>query len=334
LAYGSGRHRVTDLLISIPPQRADEDTYFIWPLWARFEDIPDAPDDVLGWGRVASGSRFRPEAGYMGPGSSGFNDANIIWDFSGRRFLEQGNIVLQSRLNDNLDVSGMRLVFAFDVPDQFKADNRHGSPGLWLPDIPPPSQISNFSGMVPMFRTASFQNMQRQGNPFLFNHTFNQTNTPQRNTDVEFFYQLTGTINGSVIPANLLVGRLDIIPGTAIPADWFRRVRPFAFGIHGITRQRSGVTVLNNVINASRREHVFLDFRLLRPGRVTIQVFTLDGTLVRVLKQQHMSPLGDRFHRVSWDGTNNSGRPVARGMYFIRIVAPDIDEIRKVMVVR
>jgi hypothetical protein len=37
---------------------------------------------------------------------------------------------------------------------------------------------------------------------------------------------------------------------------------------------------------------------------------------------------------VNWDGRNLSGDPVARGMYFIRIVAPGIDEIRKVIVVR
>jgi flagellar hook assembly protein FlgD len=35
-----------------------------------------------------------------------------------------------------------------------------------------------------------------------------------------------------------------------------------------------------------------------------------------------------------WDGTNLGGRPVARGMYFVRVVGPDIDEIRKVMVVK
>ena len=337
--YGSAEHRVTDMLISIPPRRIDEDTYFIWPLWARYEDRLDALDnDVLGWG-----NHNRPQAGYMGPGGSGFNDANIIWDFTGRRFLELDSIVMQSRLSNNLPGLAARLVFDFDVSDELRADNRHGSPSLWLPDMPPhfvfpppllPPPVGSFYGIVPrLSRAANFQNMNQAG-AFLFNHTFNETNTPQRNTNVEFFYQLSGTVNGTPVPSNLLAARLDITPGTAIPADWFRRVRPFSFGIHGITRQRSGVTILNNVINSSRRERVFLDFRLLRPGRVTIQVFTLDGTLVRVLEQGHRPASGHRYHRVSWDGTNNAGRPVARGMYFIRIVAPDIDEIRKVMVVR
>ena len=342
IIYGSALHRVTDMLISIPPRRIDENRFFVWPLWARYEDRLDILDnDVLGWG-----NHNRPQAGFMGPGGSGFDDATIIWDFTGRRFLELYTIILQSRLNNNLPGLHINMVFDFDVADEFRADDTHGSPRLWLPDLPPhlvfptPSSpflhppVGNFFGMVPRFQTASSQAL-TQVSPFLFNHRFDGTNTPQRNTSVEFFYQLTGTLaSGAAVPSNLLVARLDITPGTDIPADWFRRVRPFSFGIHGITRQRSGVTILNNVINSDRRERVFLDFRLLRAGRVTIQVFTLDGTLVRVLEQGHRPASGNRYHRVSWDGTNAAGRPVARGMYFIRIVAPDIDEIRKVMVVR
>jgi fibronectin-binding autotransporter adhesin len=37
---------------------------------------------------------------------------------------------------------------------------------------------------------------------------------------------------------------------------------------------------------------------------------------------------------VFWDGRNSGGRIVAKGIYFIRIVAPDIDETRKVLVVK
>jgi len=180
--------------------------------------------------------------------------------------------------------------------------------------------------MVPRFTPPISGEAPHTSSPPLFNYRLDRDRFPS-NGVFEFFCRLDPA-------SDLLAARLDILPGAPIPTDWFRRVRPFSFGIHGITRQRSGVTILNNVINASRRERVFLDFRLLRAGRVTIQVFTLDGTLVRVLEQGHRPASGNRYHRVSWDGTNNAGRPVARGMYFIRIVAPDIDEIRKVMVVR
>ena len=40
------------------------------------------------------------------------------------------------------------------------------------------------------------------------------------------------------------------------------------------------------------------------------------------------------MHYYHWNGTNNSGNAVARGIYFIRVVGPGIDETRKVMVVK
>jgi len=39
-------------------------------------------------------------------------------------------------------------------------------------------------------------------------------------------------------------------------------------------------------------------------------------------------------HRITWDGRNRAGQVVARGLYFIRVVGPNLDEIRKVLVVR
>ncbi|MDR0402611.1 MAG: hypothetical protein LBH35_03375, partial [Treponema sp.] len=159
----------------------------------------------------------------------------------------------------------------------------------------------------------------------LFNYKFSDDPDYGNKTNIEFFFHLTGS------PSDLLAGRLEMEAGSPIPQDWYYRVRPFSFGIHNITRQRSGATILNNVINPTTGERVYLDYDLKKSGRVTIQVFTLDGNLVKVLERRGM-PAGR--HRVSWDGKNNGGRVVARGLYFIRVVAPDIDEIRKVMVVK
>jgi flagellar hook assembly protein FlgD len=85
------------------------------------------------------------------------------------------------------------------------------------------------------------------------------------------------------------------------------------------------------VINPTTGEKVYVDYVLNKGGRVTIQVFTLDGNLVQSLVRESQNA-GE--YRVSWDGKNRGGRDVARGLYFIRVVAPDIDEIRKVMVVK
>jgi flagellar hook assembly protein FlgD len=64
---------------------------------------------------------------------------------------------------------------------------------------------------------------------------------------------------------------------------------------------------------------------------VTIQVFNLAGDLVKTIYRGKRSA-GD--YSTSWDGKNHSGRVVARGIYFIRVVAPGVDEYRKVMVIK
>ena len=145
---------------------------------------------------------------------------------------------------------------------------------------------------------------------------------------MDFYLRLN---TNPVFTGDLFIGRLDIPPSAVIPDNWYRLIRPFTFDIHDITLQRSGVTILNNVINPAAGERTYVDYRLLRSGQVTIQVFTLDGNMVDVLYRGHREA-GE--YRASWNGFNQGGRPVARGMYFIRVVGPDMDEIRKIMVVR
>jgi hypothetical protein len=96
-------------------------------------------------------------------------------------------------------------------------------------------------------------------------------------------------------------------------------------------RQKGGVTILNNVINPTNSEATVLEIILPKAGNLTVQVLTLDGNVVKVLQRGRLE---EGSYTYSWNGTNNSGVSVARGMYFIRIVGPEIDETRKVMVVR
>jgi hypothetical protein len=106
---------------------------------------------------------------------------------------------------------------------------------------------------------------------------------------------------------------------------------PWSFRISELKKQRGGVTILNNVINANKREKTILQVTMPKAGSLTVQVFTLDGNVVKVLDRGKRSAGTYSFY---WDGTNGAGNAVARGIYFIRVVGPDMDEIRKVMVVK
>jgi hypothetical protein len=105
----------------------------------------------------------------------------------------------------------------------------------------------------------------------------------------------------------------------------------YRLNIQDITMQRGGVTILNNVIDPTRGERTAIQVDMTKSGYLTIQVFTLDGDVVRVLSRTP-SAAGTFFF--TWDGRNGAGNAVARGLYFIRVVGPGIDEIRKVMIVK
>jgi flagellar hook assembly protein FlgD len=89
--------------------------------------------------------------------------------------------------------------------------------------------------------------------------------------------------------------------------------------------------VTNNVINPLRGETVNVTYSVTQTGMVTINVFDLKGDIVDVLYRGQRTA-GE--YSTTWDGRNRGNRVVARGVYFIKIVGPGINEIRKVLVVK
>jgi hypothetical protein len=335
---GELSHRITDMLVSLPPtgtQPPANDPFFAWPVWAI---NPQEKDSI----------------------TEQRQDIHVVRKFAGHDYLEDKDITLEVNMNEAFAETHVpQLVFRAAVPDAVRAGAGpvdphfgvpHGNTGLWLndfesrvypnnerPGLPPmPENPYAFSNLVPRPYGLAYTRPAdgESSNGRVFNFKLLKTAASEYTYGVsmlEFFLLLSPRNNPQASPSEdpsgyLYIGQLG--EGTK---PWYRRVAPFMFEIHNITRQRSGVTILNNVIKPSSGEKVYLDYHLSRNGPVTIQVFTLDGTLVKVLVRENKSS-GE--YRTDWDGRNNGGRDVARGMYFIRVVAPDIDEIRKVMVVK
>jgi hypothetical protein len=306
-------HRVTDFLVSDYPM-----DYFAMPVWAM------NPQENVG-----------PNQG-----------AHVARVFNGSDYLEDKDIALEINVNPALVGYTPEMLFSSAVPEAYRAGSSpvdpdfgvdHGITGLWLPpfaslgydaDATPPENARAFSNMVAEpYQSAyvvSALNASSNGN---FNFKLEKNAAAYSYAAVstlEFFLRLIPPVANPDFEY-LCVGRL----GKGSP--WYRHIEPFKFELHNVTRQRGGVTILNNVIKPSTGEQVYVDYTLPRSGPVTVQVFTLDGNLVKTLSREHKAA-GE--YRSGWDGKNNGGREVARGMYFIRVVAPDIDEIRKVMVVK
>lgn len=105
----------------------------------------------------------------------------------------------------------------------------------------------------------------------------------------------------------------------------------WSLNILDIVQQKGGVTILNNVIDSSNDEKTVVEVDVATAGNLTVQVLTLDGNVVKVLQRGRVDS-GKYYYQ--WDGKNIAGDSVARGMYFIRVVGPNLDETRKVMVVK
>jgi hypothetical protein len=307
---GDRYHRVSDLMIDLPPPASgtyDPATYFCWPIYAKDQIVLTLTDDAIA-GLTAA--------------QSASQGIGLIRAFDGSQWLRPQAITLQSRVSSALGTSQPSLFYDTDV-----ASSYIGPRGLWLP----PHKESAFSGIdtVPNSGAASRTDAASVSSG-LWNITLPADDA-----------KIKGKANGAVFnfffnlgasPSDLYVARLNIASGAAVPDDWYARIKPFSFSFHGITEQKGGVTILNNVIDPTRGETARLNYKLATAGAVTATVFTLDGDIVTRLVNASAQAAGE--YTVSWNGRNLAGDAVARGIYFVRIVAPGLDEIRKVLVVR
>jgi hypothetical protein len=66
------------------------------------------------------------------------------------------------------------------------------------------------------------------------------------------------------------------------------------------------------------RDRVAVAFELPNTRQVSVRVHSVDGRLLKTLVN---SQFGAGRHRVLWDGTDNAGRTVHSGMYFVQVIA-------------
>jgi hypothetical protein len=86
----------------------------------------------------------------------------------------------------------------------------------------------------------------------------------------------------------------------------------------------------NNFFNPNNQP-LGMEARIDTAGEVKIVIFNIAGEEVEKLVDQQMSPGNYRF---SWDGRNSSGAMVGNAVYFIAIMQPSGNLVRKVIVLK
>ncbi len=243
-----------------------------------------------------------------------------INDFTGGRWLRDEDITLQGHIYNAIALDpNTRLWFDVNVP----AANRSTS-GFWLP----PFDVTAYNGIVPWPVTSSPPRAVAGATVTTQLRNFVIPDADSEIVEaaaVEFVFEI---LAGVGIAENLYTARVE----DPAAADWYDHLLPWTFTIHDEKTQKAGVTILKNVINPDLGEVTTLHYVLQKTGTVTISVYDLAGDLVRILARTSGVAPGDYLQ--TWDGKTTSGRTVARGVYFIRIVGPGFDEVRKVLVTR
>ncbi|MBI9104107.1 MAG: hypothetical protein JEY99_16950, partial [Spirochaetales bacterium] len=237
----------------------------------------------------------------------GISPSLKVFDGTGR--LLDRDITLESTINvPSATTQPIRLFYDVDVPDTMKFFGEDIlETNFWMPKAISGLQVeaNDEARTVPPFRsTGAIRD-------FLLPADDSEIKT---GADVEFILTL-----GDLICARL-----------TDPSDP-RSLAPWSFSIDELVAQSGGVTIVNNVINPNESEEATLFYELAEAGMVTINVFNLAGDLVDTIFRGRQGTGSYTFH---WGGKNHSGDTVARGVYLIRLVAPGVDEFRKVLVVK
>ncbi|MDY6031042.1 MAG: FlgD immunoglobulin-like domain containing protein, partial [Treponemataceae bacterium] len=258
-----------------------------------------------------------------------------VRDFSGTddntgRIYADSDITLASETISNLPITMFIDVNPVNssVSNVYNENTNSGST-LWLPTIV--SSIATGANSKAKELTETVSNT----NPSI--RTFEIPNSPDNaecfgwgdGSKVEFMFRYGD--------ANLIDSDLDGNPD--FPLYLFRLVDDddlgtfdvWHFTLSNYDKQRGGVTILNNVINVTEGEKTVIEVEMPTDGVLSVQVLTLDGNVITNL-QRGSATAGTHYY--SWNGTNRGGNKVARGLYFVRVVGPGIDETRKVMCVK
>ncbi len=74
-----------------------------------------------------------------------------------------------------------------------------------------------------------------------------------------------------------------------------------------------------------------MPYRIAKEGEITLALYNTVGQLVRILVQGHCHP---GYYEAFWDGLDSHGRPVASGVYFIRLNAKDFQQTNKLLLLK
>ena len=294
------------------------------------------------------------EKGIYGQNSASVSSDYAVHDFTAEQgnygaLVEQRDIALQIKINGEMK-SDRRFLLVPSKSSALSSDMISDKINLllgtdwrvWLPTSL--KAVATHPNSYVM--SENFPESADGGNGILWNYTLKNEDYGFKSGDeIQFLFKFTDAdgndilldndaddfTGGSANPSQPVPLYALKMPLEKINAGDFSFVDLWSFKIKSIKQQRGGVTILNNVINVNAREQAVLEVNVPEEGNLNVFVMTVDGNIVKRLNHGRVNS-GTHYYR--WNGTNNASKPVARGLYFVRVVGPGIDETRKVLCVK
>ncbi|MCI5541998.1 MAG: hypothetical protein MR385_07860, partial [Treponema berlinense] len=294
------------------------------------------------------------EKGIYGQNTASVSSDYAVHDFTAEQgnygaLVEQRDIALQIKINGEMEPERRFLLVpskSSALSSEMISDKINLLLGtdwrVWLPtSLKAVATHPNSSVM-----SENFPESADGGNGILWNYTLKNEDYGFKSGDeIQFLFKFTDAdgndilldndaddfTGGSANPSHPVPLYALKMPLEKINAGDFSFVDLWSFKIKSIKQQRGGVTILNNVINVNAREQAVLEVNVPEEGNLNVFVMTVDGNIVKRLNHGRVNS-GTHYYR--WNGTNNASKSVARGLYFVRVVGPGIDETRKVLCVK
>ena len=153
---------------------------------------------------------------------------------------------------------------------------------------------------------------------------------------------LDATLNSQT--EKLSFGPLEMLSATDI-RQWLSQAHQF--GIDDAQYQR-GILMLEHLLAVLTPQETFLlpnypnpfnpetwiPYQLAAPADVVVQIYTVNGVLVRTLALGHRSAgiYQEKSHAAYWDGKNEQGETVSSGVYFYTLKVGDFSATKKMLI--
>ena len=75
-----------------------------------------------------------------------------------------------------------------------------------------------------------------------------------------------------------------------------------------------------------------IKYQVKESGLVRLRIYNVAGQLVKTLVDGHRN--SGQLYEATWNGLNNSGQPVASGVYFYKLIATNFTQTKKMILLK